>query len=127
MISEPLGFVDARTAVERLSDAQLQAYNRADIDAFCDCYHDDIEVLDATGNRTLSGIEAFRARYAAMFDAHQDVHARIDARLQLGAHVVEREQWSRTHKQTGARSEGQVLVRYTEQDGKIRYAQFLAE
>ncbi|MFN7143179.1 MAG: hypothetical protein ACK4YP_05340, partial [Myxococcota bacterium] len=51
--------------------------------------------------------------------------ATVDARLALGPHVVEREQWSRADRVTGERSEGEVLVRYTEVDGLLRWVEFL--
>ena len=111
--------------VESLSLAQLAAYNRADIEVFCGCYHTDIEVLDHTGAANLQGLAAFRARYTQMFAEHTDVVATVDQRIMLGSHSVEREHWSRTHRQSGARTGGTVIVRYTEVDGLIRYAEFL--
>lgn len=110
------------TAAE-LADAQLRAYNAADLDDFCACYHPDVVVLDATGARTIEGMAAFRERYGALFRDYAPA-ATVDARIALGAHVVEREQWARTHRETGARSEGEVLVRYTEVDGRIRWVEF---
>ena len=113
-----------RTPVEALASAQLAAYNAADIDAFCACYHPEVAVLDHAGAPTILGLEAFRARYGALF-AEWAPSATVDARLSLGDHVVEREQWSRVHRTTGERSAGEVLVRYTEADGRIRWVEFL--
>ena len=53
--------------VVRLATDQLTAYNAADLDAFCACYHEDVVVLDDDGSESLRGAEAFRARYAPMF------------------------------------------------------------
>ena len=53
--------------VVRLATDQLAAYNAADLDAFCACYHEDVVVLDDDGSESLRGAEAFRARYAPMF------------------------------------------------------------
>lgn len=116
-MSEPL--------VVTLSKRQLEAYNRADIGAFCACYHPDVMVLDHEGTCSVRGIEAFRERYGSMFDAHRDVNGRVDERLVLGEHVVEVERWSRVRKDTGEHVSGTVIVRYTEQDGLIRIAEFL--
>ncbi|AKU96846.1 hypothetical protein AKJ09_03510 [Labilithrix luteola] len=116
-MSEPL--------VVALSKRQLEAYNRADLDAFCACYHADVMVLDHEGTCTTRGMDAFRERYRTMFDAHRDVHGRVDERIVLGEHVVELEHWSRVRKDTGERVSGTVVVRYTEQDGLIRIAEFL--
>jgi len=110
-----------------LARRQLAAYNRADLDAFCRCYHVDVEVLDHTGACTLRGAEAFRARYGAMFDAHDEVRGVVKARLVLGEHVVEHEAWSRRARDGGLRTSGEVLVRYTAHEGAIRWVEFLRE
>lgn len=108
-----------------LSIMQLSAYNRADLEAFCACYHEDIAVLEADGSVRLRGMTAFRERYAGLFSRFTEVQAEVDARLHLGTHVVERERWSRRDAQTGEVSAGWVLVRYTLRDGKIGIAEFL--
>ena len=80
-----------KPAVLALSEAQLAAYNAADVDAFCACYHPEVRVLDADGQPTLEGMAAFRERYAGMFRDHRDVSAAVSARLLLPPHVVEQE------------------------------------
>lgn len=110
--------------VLELSDAQLAAYNAADIDAFCACFHPDVVVMDATGAPTSTGMATFRERYAALFRDWVPA-ASVDARLHLEPHVVEDERWSRVHRVTGERMEGRVLVRYTAADGLIRHVAFL--
>lgn len=109
--------------VATLATAQLVAYNAADIDAFCACYHEDVVVLDPTGTPTLSGMAAFRERYGALFRDYAPA-ATVSGRLVLGPHLVEREAWSRTHRTTGDVASGEVLVRYTEADGKLRWVEF---
>ncbi len=49
--------------VVQLAIDQLAAYNAADLDAFCRCYHPEVVALDAEGAVTIQGIEAFRERY----------------------------------------------------------------
>lgn len=115
----------AHPLIVELSLRQLAAYNAQDIDGFCACFHRDVCVLDAEGNRTLQGEAAFRSRYLAMFTAHTDVFAEVTQRIVLGAHVVEFERWSRVERATGIRHEGEVIVRYTERDGLIRWVEFL--
>jgi hypothetical protein len=107
-----------------LSKRQLDAYNRADLDAFCACYHPEVEILDEQGRVLSRGLEEFRARYRDRFGKSRDVHAVVHARMELGEHIVEHETWSRVDRATGAAESGDVLVRYSEQDGLIRYAQF---
>lgn len=116
--SEPL--------VVQLSRRQLDAYNRADLDAFCACYHDDVTVIAADGQLVRRGQAAFRAAYGEMFATHDQVHAEVTSRLVLGPHVVEFEAWSRVERATGERKGGEVLVRYSVEDGLIRWVQFLA-
>lgn len=112
--------------IETLATLQLAAYNRADLDAFCACFHADVTVLAADGGVRTRGMAAFREAYAGLFGGFRDVSATVDARVGLGPHLVERERWSRVDRHTGARSGGEVLVRYTEGDGLIRWVQFLA-
>lgn len=114
----------SKATVLDLSAAQLAAYNRADIDAFCACFHPEVTVLDGEGTVTIAGMAAFRERYGTLFRDQATV-ATVDARVHLGPHVVEREQWSRTHRVTGEVASGEVLVRYTEADGKLRWVEFL--
>jgi hypothetical protein len=111
-------------SVAALSAAQLVAYNAADIDAFCACFHPEVEVLDEQGVRTLVGMASFRERYGALFRDWAP-RATVDARLLLEPHVVEDEQWSRTHRLTGEVLSGRVLVRYTAAEGAIRWVEFL--
>ncbi|MCA8939345.1 MAG: nuclear transport factor 2 family protein [Planctomycetes bacterium] len=111
--------------VVELSNLQLAAYNRADIDAFCACYSEDIRVLDAEGNTTLQGMAAFRERYGKMFATMQGIRAEIIGRMTMGNHVVEHELWQRHDPTSGETQSGEVIVRYTEIDGKLAIAQFL--
>ena len=108
-----------------LSDRQLAAYNAADLDEFCACYHKHVRVLDEDGNATCEGMEEFRARYAALFGSCSDVRAVIQQRIALGRSVVELEAYQRRPKASGLLEDGEVIVRYTERDGLIAIAQFI--
>lgn len=111
-------------AVVTLATQQLVAYNNRDIDAFCACYADDVVVLDESGAETLVGIDAFRQRYGPMFAGHILVEGHITGRVVSPPHLVEKELWRR-QKDAGSDIEsGEVLVRYTERDGKIAVVQF---
>lgn len=111
--------------VVTLSRRQLAAYNERDLAAFAACFHPEVIVLSADGTVVYRGIEAFRVAYGAMFSAHREVKATVAQRMVLGEHVVELEHWSRIHAETGTRTEGTVLVRYTERDGLLAIAEFL--
>ena len=71
------------------------------------------------------GLATFRERYGALFAGVTELHAEVDQRLVLGRHCIDHELWSRVMADTGERSEGVVLVRYTERDGKLAIVEFL--
>lgn len=108
--------------VVQLAEQQLAAYNAADLDGFCACYHAEVVVLNEDGTESLRGQEAFRARYAPMF-ARGGFGATVDQRVQTGPHCVEREHYWRDEPD-GSRTEGTILVRYTERDERIAVVQF---
>ncbi len=108
----------------RMAEAQLEAYNQGDLDAFCACYHPEVRVLAADGSVELDGIAAFRGRYAPLF-SRGGYGATVFGRLFVGGHCVDLEHWWREDPETGARIEGTVLVRYSLRDGRIGVVQFL--
>ena len=110
--------------ISELAERQLVAYNHADLDAFCACYHGDVVVLDAEGQLSLRGMEAFRARYAPMFK-RGDFGAEVPQRLALGEHCVDYESYWRHDPKDGSRVSGEILVRYQLRDGLIGLVQFL--
>jgi len=110
--------------IVELSDRQLRAYNAADLDAFCACYHEEVRVLDEDGKVTIEGMADFRTRYEGLFTGCDDVHATISQRILLGRTVCELERYQRRPKTTGVLDEGDIIVRYTERDGKIGTVQF---
>lgn len=111
--------------ISDLVDRQLEAYNRADLDAFCACYAEDVVVLDETGRRVVDGMVDFRARYAELFERCRDVRAELTQRVVHGDHEVDLERWSRVRRDTEEHLEGDVLVRYTARDGLIAWVCFL--
>lgn len=110
-------------SAEELAARQLDAYNRADLDAFCACYHPEVRVLDTAGAVSFSGIETFRSRYADKF-AKGGFGATVPERISMGPHCVDLEHYWWLDA-AGARQEGCVLVRYAVADGLIAVVQFL--
>lgn len=106
-----------------LAQAQLDAYNRADLDAFCACYADDVRVWFGQ-ELDIEGIADFRSRYVDKF-ARGGFGATVPNRLSHGDHCVDEEHYWSIDPETGARSEGVILVRYQVADGKIALVQFL--
>ncbi len=111
------------SSIVTLAERQLAAYNVADLDAFCACYHSDVRVM--TGEDVVrTGITAFRASYARKF-ARGGFGATVPSRLHHGRHCVDEEHWWVDDPDTGERRGGVLLVRYLEQDGRIGLVQFL--
>lgn len=80
------------TETARLAQAQLDAYNAHDIDAFCACFAEDIEARTLPADTLLfRGREGLRARYAPYF-AQQRPQARLTVPRQvLGAMAIDNE------------------------------------
>ena len=111
------------TTIEQLAQRQLDAYNRSDLDAFVACYHPDVRVFNGD-EQSINGRDEMRDRYRDLFSEWQ-FGASVPQRISLNTHCVDLEAWWRIDPDTGARSEGQVLVRYEERDGLIGTVQFL--
>ena len=111
--------------IAQLAQAQLDAYNAADLDAFIACYHPEVVVMEAD-EVSFSGREVMRERYRDLF-ADWTFGASVPERLVVGDHCVDRELYWRVDPETAERSEGEVLVRYTAADGLIARVQFLGD
>ncbi len=110
-------------SIVELAERQLAAYNAADLEAFCACYHPEVRMF--TGEELeLEGRAEFRERYAQMFAAG-GFGANVPRRLSHGPHCVDEELWWRIDPETEQRREGVLLVRYLERDGLIGTVQFL--
>ena len=93
--------------------AQVDAYNARDIDAFVAAYDADVVITDANGRAIMSGEETIRDEYGALFEASPDLQAEIVARLRTGHWTVDHERVSR-----GGETR-EVLVAYQVADGLI--------
>jgi len=111
------------SVITDLADRQLAAYNAADLDAFCACYHPHVQMFDGE-ELDCEGRDAFRARYADLFAAG-GFGATVPSRLDHGGHCVDEEHWWRVDSETGERRTGILLVRYREREGLIGVVQFL--
>lgn len=110
--------------IVRLAKKQLDAYNRADLEAFCACYHQEIVVYDEQGQVSLKGAQAFRARYASLFEQGH-FGAEVPERLAVGEHCVDREFYWREALPNREAAKGEVLVRYRLKEALIGEVQFL--
>ena len=111
------------SAIVTLAARQLEAYNASDLDAFCACYHAEVEVWNDR-EPAFSGLVDFRERYRDLFE-RWTFGGEVPERLSMGDHAIDLEHWWRVNPDTGERTEGDLLVRYTLRDDLIGVVQFL--
>lgn len=75
---------------------QLDAYNKKDIELFCQQYHSEVEVYARKTSTTApelisKGIERFKEIYVNRFKDAQDLHCELVSRIVLGDHVIDEE------------------------------------
>jgi len=97
--------------------AQLEAYNARDTDAFCACFHDEVEIYELyTGKVVGRGMTEFRTRYRALFESSPHLHCELKSRIVLSTTVLD-EEWV-TGSQKYPNGTHAVAV-YAFRDGKI--------
>lgn len=104
---------------EAVVQAQLEAYNAGDIDAFMATFHPEAELF-AIGDPTprAQGRDAVRAIYADLFARSPDLRSELVHRAVLGNRVID-------HERITGREGGDVLellMVYEVEDGGIRRA-----
>lgn len=110
-----------RRAIE-LAQAQLDAYNARDIDAFMACYTKDVEIRDQhTGELIDAGHEAVRAGYTRLFAAAPHLHCQLVKRVACGRWVVDEELLTGHPRGNGVRA----VAIYETVPGGIRKVWFL--
>jgi hypothetical protein len=75
--------------------AQLDAFNRRDVDALLAVYADDAEMYEHPSKLVAKGSSALRARFAVRFQ-ESNLHARLLSRIVMGSTVVDHELVTRT-------------------------------
>jgi hypothetical protein len=74
------------------AERQLEAYNRRDMNAFLDCFTDDVTARRLAGNELLfSGKTAMRAYYEAMFRDCVRLHCVVTKRIESGDTIIDEE------------------------------------
>ncbi|NQW29312.1 MAG: nuclear transport factor 2 family protein [Ignavibacteria bacterium] len=116
------------TPIERsatmCAQAQLDAYNALDIDAFVSIYHESIELIDLlTGQVFCNGIGELKARYQILFENNRNLHCKLVSRVCCGAFVYDEE------LVTGLSSAKEVhaVATYFVENGLIKKAWFVKE
>ena len=102
-----------------VAQAQLDAYNAKDLEAFCACYHPDVLIEDGRGQPLVQGMEELRAFYAKRF-ALPLLHAELVGRLTAGPWVADQE------RIVGIGPEPvHAIACYLVEDGRIRRVRML--
>jgi hypothetical protein len=108
--------------------AQLDAYNAHDVEAFAACYADDVKMFDAAGALVVDGADALRTRYKALFDSSPQLHAQVTQRTRIGSaetwYVVDTERVC-GRNEPGSPRRFEVLVMYSGRGSVIRDVRFL--
>jgi hypothetical protein len=71
--------------------AQVDAFNARDVDAFLACYAPDVVIEGADGTVMMRGHEQMRASYSQLFAQSPDLHVEIAQRIGVGAFVINEE------------------------------------
>jgi len=112
----------AVTAAEAVVAAQLDAYNRRDLEGFLAFYADDAVLLDYPDKVTQVGKDAMRERYRKRF-ANPNVRATVVKRIAYGNFVIDHE------RITAPPQPGMIeaVAVYEVRDGKIVRVTFLGK
>jgi hypothetical protein len=113
------------TAQHKLSNvdviqAQLDAYNAQDLDAYCAFFAGDVVVSDLNGAVGVQGLEAYRTKYAGVFKQFPENKVELLSRMVCGATVIDHEKVVRS---PGGET-FEVIAIYTLADGKIARVDF---
>lgn len=82
------------TEAERVAivQRQLDAYNRQDLDAFCACFHAEVEVRSLTSTKTsFNGIETFHQNYQTLFATFPQQFCQLKSRIVRDDAVIDEE------------------------------------
>lgn len=104
-----------------LAQQQLNAWNFKDIDAFADCFDENVEIYQYPHDLQYKGKSELYALYAPFFKEVPQAHCEVVKRIQIGNTVIDEE------KITGMNTETprQVVAIYEMADGKIVRVTFL--
>lgn len=109
-------------SVEAIAQAQLDAYNAQDLDAYCSYFTDDVVVADLNGAPNLEGNSAYRERYAGAFAKFPNNKAELLGRMVVGQTVIDHE---RVDRGDGVTPTFEVAAIYSFRDGKISRVDFV--
>lgn len=115
---------ESSLSCEQLAQAQLDAYNAHDVDAFASVYCDDVQLIDlATGRQFCTGIEELRDLYTRRFAEKPAMHCNLRSRIVCPPFVIDEEDVSGLVDDQNVHA----VATYECRDGKICRAWFLRE
>jgi taurine dehydrogenase small subunit len=108
-----------KTAEQSLIEEYFEAFNRHDIEGVIGCFHDDVVIVGAGGER-VEGLDAVRRRYEGEFRSVPDGRCDLQsATCQAGRGVAESVFHGTTLRRGGSvRAVGAEIIEFA--DGKIR-------
>lgn len=112
----PAATTDAETVVQ----AQLDAYNARDIEAFMETYADSVELYEFPNTLISKGKEGMRKNYKNFFDNTPNLYCELKKRMVLGNKVIDQE-----HVRMGQRYLDAIAV-YEVKNGKIIRVTFIS-
>jgi hypothetical protein len=90
-VSEAMGQVKEMTP-EQVVQANLDCYNRRDIDGFMSYFSPDIKMYNFADNSvTIDGLEQYRKVYKELFDLSPNLHSTIVKRIVFDNKVIDHE------------------------------------
>lgn len=101
---------------EAIVQAQIEAYNARDIDAFMATYAEDAQLFEHPGKLLAAGSAQLRERYAARFK-DPNLHGVIVKRIVMGNVVVDHERVTRTFPEGSGVLDAVAI--YEVENGKI--------
>ena len=109
---------DPRSVVQ----AQVEAYNRHDIELFASCFSSDVKIYDlGSSSPSTQGIDALKKEYQFLNKVPKDFKAVIEKRMVHGPIVIDYERI--TGRQKG-KEDILVFAIYEVRDGKIKNVWF---
>jgi hypothetical protein len=109
----------AEVSPREIAQAQLEAYNNRDIEAFLKPYAKNVKVYTFPNNLNYEGIDEMRKRYASMFENTKDLHCKIISRIVKGNTVIDEE------LVTANGNTFKAVAIYTIKNGKISEVRFV--
>lgn len=105
--------------VVQVVEAQVEAYNRGELEDFASYYAEDVKLYEFPDEVTTSGIEDLRTVYGPLFAREPDLHARITKRIIQGNFVIDHEHV------TGSWGSATAVAIYEVVDRKIQNVWFI--